>query len=176
MSWRILIADDHAVVRRMLKVLIESHEDWKVCAEAENGEEAIRKVLEHRPHVVIMDMAMPVRDGISASREISSKAPAIPIVMHTLHYSTELEIEAKKAGVAAVVPKAEASDELLNAIEKVLKLSDASSRSDDGQATENGVASGVESLAGKQPNGTREQTSGDQTVIPSEGVPSKADA
>src|SRR5256885_2041077 len=120
MSRRILIADDHAIVRRMLKVLVETHEGWQVCAEAENGQEAVLKVEEHKPDLVIMDMAMPVRDGISASREISAKIPGIPIVMHTLHYSTELELEAKKAGVCVVVPKAEAGDELLKAMERVL--------------------------------------------------------
>ena len=120
MPVRILIVDDHAVVRRMLKVLVETQPNWKVCAEAENGEAAIAKVLEHNPDIVIMDMAMPVRDGISASREIAAKAPTTPIVMHTLHFSAELEIEAQKAGVWAVIPKAEASDELLKAIENVL--------------------------------------------------------
>src|SRR5256885_6111028 len=120
MTSRILIADDHAIVRRMLKVLVETHEGWQVCAEAENGEEAILKVLEQKPDLVVMDMAMPVKDGISASREISAKVPGMPIVMHTLHYSTELELEAKKAGVWAVVPKAEAGDELLRVIEGML--------------------------------------------------------
>jgi DNA-binding NarL/FixJ family response regulator len=76
-----------------------------------------------------MDMAMPVKDGISASREIAAKMPTIPIVMHTLHYSTELELEAKKAGAWAVVPKAEASDELLKTIDEVLSASKAKANS-----------------------------------------------
>jgi DNA-binding NarL/FixJ family response regulator len=161
----------------MLKVLIETQPDWEVCGEAENGEEAISKVLEHRPDVVVMDMAMPVRDGISASREISQKAPNTPIVMHTLHYSTELEVEAKKAGVVAVVPKAEASDELIKTIEKVLRRSENGTSAGNDQATENGMAIGVESLAGQQPNRTREQSSGDQTVVQSEGsARSRADS
>jgi DNA-binding NarL/FixJ family response regulator len=120
MAYRILIVEDHAVVRRMLKALVETHEGWEVCWEAENGVEAIAKAEQYQPDLIIMDMAMPVKDGISASREISSKAPAVPIVMHTLHYSPELELEAKKAGVRAVVRKAEGGDDLLNTIEKVL--------------------------------------------------------
>jgi len=117
---RILIVDDHAIVRRMLKALIETHEGWEVCGEAENGLEAIQKVAEYKPDLVIMDMAMPLKDGISASRDITSKMPSVPIVMHTLHYAPELELEAKKAGVRAVVPKAESGDELLKTIEGVL--------------------------------------------------------
>ena len=113
---RILIVDDHAIVRRMLKVLVETHSGWEVCAEAENGEEALAKIKQHKPDVVIMDMAMPVKDGLSASREISAAMPSVPIIMHTLHYSPELELEAKKAGVRKVIPKAESGDGLLDAI------------------------------------------------------------
>ena len=148
MPCRILIVDDHAVVRRMLKVLIETQQGWKVCAEAENGDEAVAKVLEHHPDVVVMDMAMPVRDGISASREISAKAPTTPIVMHTLHYSTELEIEAKKAGVWAVVPKAEASDELLKAIEGLLSRSAEIAAGGDGEQEPRAVGSEAEFVSG----------------------------
>ena len=127
MPYRILIVDDHAIVRRMLKVLVETHAEWEVCAEAENGQEAVAKVKEYRPDVVIMDMAMPVKDGISASREISAAMPSVPILMHTLHYSPELELEAKKSGVRKVVPKAESGDGLLNAIAEVLEPQAASS-------------------------------------------------
>jgi DNA-binding NarL/FixJ family response regulator len=123
--WRILIVDDHAIVRRMLKVLVETHPGWEVCAEAENGEEALAKIKEHKPDLVIMDMAMPVKDGLTASREISVAMPDIPIVMHTLHYSPELELEAKKSGVRKVVPKAEAGDGLLNAVAELLEGSSA---------------------------------------------------
>jgi DNA-binding NarL/FixJ family response regulator len=118
--WRILIVDDHAIVRRMLKVLVETHNGWEVCAEAENGVDALEKIRQHKPDLVIMDMAMPVKDGLSASREISALMPNVPIVMHTLHYSPELELEAKKSGVRKVVPKAESGDGLLNAIEELL--------------------------------------------------------
>ena len=121
MPRRILIVDDHAIVRRMLKVLVETQPEWQVCGEAENGQEAIARVREHKPDVVIMDMAMPVKDGISASREISLAMPDVPIVMYTLHYSPELELEAKKSGVRKVVPKAESGEALLQAIAEVLK-------------------------------------------------------
>ena len=171
MSCRILIVDDHAVVRRMLRVLIETQPEWKVCGEAENGEEAVAKVLECRPDVVVMDMAMPVKDGISASREISAKAPTIPIVMHTLHYSSELEMEAKKAGVWAVVPKAEASDELLKAIEGLLKRARESATGTNGQQS-SGVAAAAEFCS--TPNPTQKPAQHDSAVTPAGGKsPSK---
>ena len=121
MPWRILIVDDHAIVRRMLKVLVQTHPGWEVCAEAENGQDALAKIEQHKPDLVIMDMAMPVKDGLTASREISAALPNVPILMHTLHYSPELELEAKKAGVRKVVPKAESGDGLLNAIAELLE-------------------------------------------------------
>jgi DNA-binding NarL/FixJ family response regulator len=121
MPWRILIVDDHAIVRRMLKVLVETHPGWEVCAEAENGQEALAKVEQNKPDLVIMDMAMPVKDGLTASREISAAMPNVPILMHTLHYSPELELEAKKSGVRKVVPKAESGDGLLQAIAELLE-------------------------------------------------------
>jgi DNA-binding NarL/FixJ family response regulator len=121
--WQILIVDDHAIVRRMLKVLVETHAGWEVCAEAENGQDALAKIAQQKPDLVIMDMAMPVKDGLTASREISAAMPDVPILMHTLHYSPELELEAKKSGVRKVVPKAESGDGLLHAIAELLEQS-----------------------------------------------------
>jgi len=120
MSTRILIADDHVVIRRMLKALLETHEGWEVCGEAENGRDAVTKAQELKPDLMIMDMAMPVMDGIRASRELSKAMPAVPILMHTLHYSLELEAEAKKAGIRQVVAKVDSGERLLNAIEALL--------------------------------------------------------
>lgn len=127
MPWQILIVDDHAIVRRMLKVLVETHAGWEVCAEAENGQEALAKIEQHKPDLIIMDMAMPVKDGLTASREISAAMPNVPILMHTLHYSPELELEAKKSGVRKVVPKAESGDGLLQAIAELLEEKSADS-------------------------------------------------
>lgn len=120
MPTRILIADDHVVIRKMLKALVETHEGWEVCGEAENGRDAVTKAQELKPDLMIMDMAMPVMDGIRASRELSKAMPAVPILMHTLHYSAELEIEARKAGIRRVVAKVDSGEELLNAIEGLL--------------------------------------------------------
>ena len=120
MHIRILIADDHSGVRKMLKLLVETQAGWQVCGEAENGQEAIVKASELHPDLIIMDLAMPVMDGIRASRAISTTMPAVPILMHTLHYSAELELEAKKVGVRRVVAKAEGGDALIGAIAALL--------------------------------------------------------
>jgi DNA-binding NarL/FixJ family response regulator len=120
MHSRILIADDHAGVRKMLKLMVETQAGWEVCGEAENGQQAVDMASELRPDLIIMDLAMPVMDGIRASRAISTAMPAVPILMHTLHYSAELELEAKKVGVRRVLAKAEGGDALIGAISALL--------------------------------------------------------
>lgn len=123
MATRILIADDHVVIRKMLKALLETREGWEVCGEAANGREAVTKAQELKPDLMIMDLAMPIMDGIRASRELSRAMPTVPIVMHTLHYSLELEVEAKKAGIRQVVAKVDSGERLMNAIEALVNPS-----------------------------------------------------
>jgi DNA-binding NarL/FixJ family response regulator len=120
MAIRFLIADDHAMVRKMLALVVQTHPGWEVCGEAENGQEAVNKAAELMPDLIIMDMAMPVLDGMRAAREILAANPLVPIVMHTLHSSPPLALEAKKAGVRSLVAKTEAGNELLSAIEAAL--------------------------------------------------------
>ena len=124
MPFRILIADDHRAVRTVLRALIESHKDWQVCGEAVNGFEAVAKAGELKPDLVILDLAMPIMDGVRAAREISNSAPTLPILMHTMYDgSSTLVLEAKKAGVARVVSKGEKGENLLIAIEDLLNVS-----------------------------------------------------
>lgn len=117
---RLLIADDNATVRRMLRALLETHEGWQVCGEGENGLEAVAKAKELRPDVVILDLAMPVMDGLRATREISAALPGVPILIHTLHNAPGVELEAKKSGARRIVNKTESADELMKAIEEAL--------------------------------------------------------
>lgn len=121
MATRILIVDDHLVIRKMLKALLETREGWEVCGEATNGREAVTKAQELKPDLMIMDLAMPIMDGIRASRELSKAMPTVPILMHTLHYSLELEVEAKKAGIREVVAKVDSGERLMNAVEALVK-------------------------------------------------------
>lgn len=117
---RFLIADDNPTVRRMLRALLETHEGWLVCGEAENGLEAVAKASELRPDVVVLDLAMPVMDGLRATREISAALPGVPILIHTLHNAPGVELEAKKSGACRIINKTESADELLRAIEEAL--------------------------------------------------------
>jgi DNA-binding NarL/FixJ family response regulator len=117
---RILIADDHRIVREQLRSLLEAHEGWEVCGEAADGREALAKSLELRPDLLIIDLVMPMMDGFQAAREISKALPAMPILMHTQQKTTETIVQARKAGVRKVVIKGEPAENLLQAIEELL--------------------------------------------------------
>jgi DNA-binding NarL/FixJ family response regulator len=104
----------------MLRALLETHEGWQVCGEAENGLEAVAKANELRPDVIILDLAMPVMDGLRATREICKALPGIPVLIHTLHNAPGLDLESKKAGVSKIINKTDAADHLISAIEEVL--------------------------------------------------------
>jgi DNA-binding NarL/FixJ family response regulator len=118
MPSRILIADDHDLMRHLIKQEFEDHADW-VCIEAENGEQAVAKATELKPEIIILDVAMPVMDGLTAAREIVKLLPAIPIVIHTIHFSEQIRFEAKKIGVREVLPKADLAS-LVGVVEGLL--------------------------------------------------------
>lgn len=120
MATRILIADDHEMMRRVLRNLINSHAGWQVCAEAKNGSEAVAQVQEQHPDLVVLDLAMPVMDGMRAAREIKKATPEMRMIMFTLHASPEIEEQAKSAGIRQVVSKAQNGTRLLTAIEQEL--------------------------------------------------------
>src|SRR5260370_9116617 len=105
MPSRILIADDHDLLRRLIKQEFEDHADW-VCIEAVNGQQAVVKATELKPEIIILDLMMLVMDGLTAAREIVKILPAVPIVIHTVHFSEQLKCEAKKSGVREVFPTA----------------------------------------------------------------------
>src|SRR5262249_24224117 len=106
MAARILIVDDNRVVGGLLRTCVE-RQNWGVFCEGENGEEAITKAQELKPDIIILDLAMPVMDGLSAARELGKILPATPILLHTLHDSPDLQLEAKKAGIREIIPKSE---------------------------------------------------------------------
>lgn len=118
MPARILIADDNPAVRTALRQLLESL-DHPQIVEAKDGKEAITLALEQRPDAVILDLAMPRMDGLTSAHEISKLLPDLPILMCTMHWSRQLELEAEKHGVRAVVPKSNASL-LLSVIQQLL--------------------------------------------------------
>jgi len=116
LSHTVLVVDDNAQVRRALRSLVEQSCDWKVCGEAEDGEAAVQKVKELHPDLVILDLQMPVMNGLEAAREIGRIAPNTIMVMFTMHNSNQLEQEARAAGVRDVLSKSGRVDVLLAAL------------------------------------------------------------
>ena len=121
MSPRILLVDDTQAIRRSLRLHIEKETDWEICGEAENGRDAIERVKELEPDLVLLDLSMPVMNGLDAARRIKAIAPRTHIVMFTLHSYPQLVDEARKVGIANVVSKADAAGpNLLRALRSLL--------------------------------------------------------
>lgn len=121
MSVRILIADDDKSIRRLLRRILEEHNEWEVCGEAENGQDAIQKVQIDTPDLVILDLAMPHMNGLEAAREISNKSPMLPMLLLTVQeVSPELAREARKAGFQGAVSKNKGT-EVVRGIETLLR-------------------------------------------------------
>ena len=116
---RIVLADDHTVVRKGLRLLLESVGHFEVVADAADGRQALALVDEHRPDVVVMDIAMPVLNGIEAARQISAKVPQTAIVFLSMHSDEAYVIKALKAGARAYLLKDSAENDLINAVKAV---------------------------------------------------------
>ena len=114
---RILLVDDHDVVRRGLRSLVEAQVDWKVCGEAATGREAVQKAGRLKPNVVIMDITLPELNGLEATRQIRKATPETQVLILTVHESEELLAEALRAGAHACMLKSDAGRELVSAIE-----------------------------------------------------------
>lgn len=113
---RILIADDHEVVRRGLRDLISAEPGWEVVAEARNGREAVNKAREFKPEVVVIDLAMPELNGLTATREIRRILPKTEIVLLTMHQSDDMVRQVLEAGARGYVLKSDAGRDLGAAI------------------------------------------------------------
>ena len=114
---RILIADDHDVVRTGLRQLLLERHGWEVCGEAKTGREAVTLALQTKPDVVVMDIGMPELNGLEAARQIRKGLPNTEIVILSLHLSDELVYEIVQAGVRGYVLKSDANRDLVNAVE-----------------------------------------------------------
>ena len=113
---RILIADDHEVVREGARALIESEGDWEVCGVATNGREAIQRAQELTPDVIVLDMTMPELNGLDAIRQIKRATPSVEIVIFSAHRSEEIVQQVFDAGAKSYIRKADAGRYLLEAI------------------------------------------------------------
>jgi DNA-binding NarL/FixJ family response regulator len=116
---RILIADDHALVRQGLRSVLEAQTGWSVCGEAKDGREAVKLGLKLRPDIFLLDVTMPELNGLDATRQICRSLPGTPILILTMHDSDELCAEAVQAGASGCVLKSDSPRQLLGAIEAV---------------------------------------------------------
>jgi DNA-binding NarL/FixJ family response regulator len=114
---RILIADDHNLVRRGLKALIESRAGWQVCGEAHTGRDAAVKAEQMKPDVVILDISMPGLNGVEAARRIRKSSPNTEILILSVHYSDQLIRDILEAGARGYVMKSDSDRDLLVAVQ-----------------------------------------------------------
>ena len=121
MQYKVLIADDHKIVRRGLSHLIDSDDRFIVVAEAQDGSEAIRNAAQTRPDVAVLDINMPVTDGITAAREIKTISPDTGIVMLTIRQEPEIIRSAFAAGAIGFVLKTSSEEELFHALESAAR-------------------------------------------------------
>lgn len=114
---RVMLADDHAVVRRGLRTLIEGVPGWEVCAEAADGNETVARAAEARPDILIMDLSMPGLGGVDATIQIRKLLPQIEVLILTMHESDRLAGQALRAGARGYLLKGESEDKLMEALE-----------------------------------------------------------
>jgi len=114
---RVMLADDHAVVRRGLRTLIEGVPGWEICAEASDGNETVALASETRPDILIMDLSMPGLGGVDATIQIRKILPQIEVLILTMHESDRLAGQALRAGARGYLLKGESEDKLMEALE-----------------------------------------------------------
>ncbi len=116
---RILVADDHTIIRSGLRLLLEQQTDFKVVAEANNGREAVELASRHNPEVAILDIGMPELNGIEATRQILAAEPSTQVVILSMHADEGYVLRALKAGARAYILKNSAESDLIRAVRTV---------------------------------------------------------
>jgi DNA-binding NarL/FixJ family response regulator len=114
---RILLADDHEIIREGLRSVLETRKDWEIVGEATNGREAVKKVADLKPDVVVMDISMPELNGLEAVRQIVKQVPRTEVLVLTMHDSEDLVRGVLDAGARGYLLKSDASRQLISAIE-----------------------------------------------------------
>jgi DNA-binding NarL/FixJ family response regulator len=118
-SYRVLVADDHGVVRHGLRVLLESQPGIQVCAEARTGVEAMDYVKKEKPDLLVLDLTMPEMNGLEVMRLVRKESPATDVLVLTMHFSEELAREVLRCGALGYVLKSDAHTQLLAAVDHV---------------------------------------------------------
>jgi DNA-binding NarL/FixJ family response regulator len=118
---RILIADDHDLMRRGIKTLLLSHAGWEVCGEAQTGREAVSQTEELKPDVVVLDISMPDLNGMEAARRIRKASPGTEVLILSMHFSDQLIREIVEAGVRGYIVKSDSDRDLIVAVETLAK-------------------------------------------------------
>lgn len=118
-SLRIVVVDDHAVVRRGVRALLESQPGWEVAAEATTGREAVDVAKRLQPDIVVMDLSLPELNGLDATRQILKESPRTEVLVLTMHHSEELARNVLQAGARGYILKSDADESLIAGIESL---------------------------------------------------------
>jgi DNA-binding NarL/FixJ family response regulator len=119
---RVVLADDHEVVRKGIRAIVNGHPPWTVCGEAENGQQAIDLVLELKPDLVVLDLSMPVMNGLQATARIRQLAPSTKILVLSMHDSSQVEHGALAAGADAFLTKGASTDTFIRTVTTLLDI------------------------------------------------------
>jgi DNA-binding NarL/FixJ family response regulator len=118
---RLLIADDHEIVRSGLRTVLEAQQGWTVVAEARNGREAVEKAQRRKPHVAVMDISMPLMNGLDAAQQIMRYVPETKILVLSVHESDSLTLSILRAGAHGYLLKSDAVRDLVTAVNALLR-------------------------------------------------------
>jgi len=118
---RILIADDHPIIRKAVRSTLERHPRFEVCGEAEDGIDALEKIDQLKPDLVVLDVSMPYKDGLAVATELSRSSAPVKSVVLTMHNSAEMAAAVKRSGAKGFVVKSHAARDLLRAIDAILE-------------------------------------------------------
>jgi DNA-binding NarL/FixJ family response regulator len=118
---RILVADDHNLVRRGVKALLEERPEWRICGEAATGREVIDKAARLKPDIIILDISLPDLNGLEAARRIRKESPSTEVLILSMHYSDQLIREIVDAGIRGFIVKSDSERDLVIAVETLAR-------------------------------------------------------
>ena len=120
MATKILVVDDHEVVHQGIRMILQSRPDWEICGQAANGAEAVEMAQRLHPDAIVMDITMPVMNGLEATRQITRLGLPSPVLIFTMHESQGLVESVQSAGGRGLVLKSRATRDLIDALEQIL--------------------------------------------------------